>query len=136
MQHGFHAMSVDELRADFPVTKWDSRDGVTQTWFAGAHSDVGGGYAPSESRLSDLSLSWMLGNLSGLGVKLTSPMPYVPNFATATAQPIHTPWTSPPFDRLGRTPRVAAAGDDFHPSVRQRWKDDPGYRPQALQGIW
>ena len=133
---GFHAMSVDELRADFPVTKWDRREGVTQIWFAGAHADVGGGYAPAESRLSDLSLSWMLEQLSGLGVRLNRPLTYVPNFATATSQPIHTPWTSPPFDHLGRAPRVANAADEFHPSVRQRWKDDPGYRPAALQAIW
>ena len=44
VQHGFHAMAVDELRGDFPVTAWDSRAGVKQVWFVGAHADVGGGY--------------------------------------------------------------------------------------------
>ena len=44
VQHGFHAMAIDELRADFPVTAWDSRAGVKQVWFVGAHADVGGGY--------------------------------------------------------------------------------------------
>jgi len=136
VKRGFHAMSVDELRTDFPVTKWAPRDGITQTWFSGAHADVGGGYAPSESGLSDLSLRWMLDQLTGLGVKVVNPLTYVPNFANAITQPIHTPWTNPPFDHLGRTPREAAATDDFHPSVKQRWKDNPNYRPQALQGIW
>jgi uncharacterized protein (DUF2235 family) len=136
VKQGFHAMSVDELRTDFPVTKWEPRAGITQTWFSGAHADVGGGYAPSESQLSDLSLSWMLGNLTGLGVKVVNPLLYVPNFSTAVSQPIHTPWTNPPFDHLGRTPRQAAATDDFHPSVRERWKENPTYRPQALQTIW
>ncbi|MVT70069.1 hypothetical protein GPL21_33845 [Bradyrhizobium pachyrhizi] len=28
-------------------------------WFAGNHSDVGGSYPESETRLSDISLGWM-----------------------------------------------------------------------------
>ncbi len=30
-----------------------------QVWFAGNHSDVGGSFPDSESRLSDISLAWM-----------------------------------------------------------------------------
>src|SRR6185295_346112 len=61
---GFHAMAIDELRRDFPVTRWDARDGIEQVWFAGAHADVGGGYLPVESRLSDIGLSWMMKKLA------------------------------------------------------------------------
>jgi hypothetical protein len=31
-----------------------------QLWFAGNHSDIGGSLAENESRLSDISLSWMV----------------------------------------------------------------------------
>ena len=31
-----------------------------QVWFAGNHSDIGGSYAENESRLSDISLKWMV----------------------------------------------------------------------------
>jgi glutathione S-transferase len=44
VERGFHAMAIDELRIDFPITRWNARDGIEQVWFVGAHSDVGGGY--------------------------------------------------------------------------------------------
>jgi len=69
-----HALSIDELRADFERVKWDF-DGddrlraegepeiLRQVWFAGNHSDIGGSYPENESRLSDHSLAWMLEQL-------------------------------------------------------------------------
>jgi uncharacterized protein (DUF2235 family) len=67
-----HAMSIDENRADFPRVPWASvqnsgpprpdeyPDWLDQVWFAGNHSDIGGSYAENESRLSDISLEWMV----------------------------------------------------------------------------
>ena len=43
VEFGFHAMAVDEMRIDFPVTRWDDRQKIEQVWFVGAHADVGGG---------------------------------------------------------------------------------------------
>ncbi|PZN99835.1 MAG: DUF2235 domain-containing protein [Hyphomicrobiales bacterium] len=65
-----HALSIDERRKDFDRVPWgqpdvwrDTGDGnpgwFKQIWFAGNHSDVGGSYPDSESRLSDISLAWM-----------------------------------------------------------------------------
>lgn len=133
--NGFHAMSVDELRVDFPVTKWDARTGQRQTWFVGAHADVGGGYAASESSLSDLTLDWMTRNLRGEGIFCQTPLSYTPTFAHAGTQPVHTPWTNPPFDHLGRSQRDVVRGEDIHASVTNRWKADPNYRPAALRGL-
>lgn len=75
-QVGFarHALSIDENRADFPRVEWGTRAAVQenemkepkwldQIWFAGCHSDVGGSYAEDESRLSDIALEWMVGEL-------------------------------------------------------------------------
>jgi type VI secretion system (T6SS) phospholipase Tle1-like effector len=67
-----HALSIDENRAAFVRVGWgDSHstrpdrdaDGFRtfeQYWFAGNHADIGGSYAENESRLSDISLSWMV----------------------------------------------------------------------------
>jgi len=67
-----HAISIDENRADFKHVGWlptakkqDKRDSqgnlyFEQVWFPGVHADVGGGYEENESRLSDITLSWML----------------------------------------------------------------------------
>ena len=69
-----HALSIDENRADFPRVGWGTQSAVRenegkepkwldQIWFAGCHSDVGGSYPEDESRLSDIALEWMVGEL-------------------------------------------------------------------------
>ena len=67
-----HAVALDERRAVFQVTGWGDRrsitapdgsliDAVREVWFAGDHSDVGGGHPTGNSGLTDASLEWMLG---------------------------------------------------------------------------
>jgi Uncharacterized alpha/beta hydrolase domain (DUF2235) len=76
---GLHAVAVDEHRRPFVPTFWTITKGqqprghVEQTWFAGAHCNVGGGYP--DSGLSDLALIWMVARvraLTGLEFDLTS----------------------------------------------------------------
>lgn len=65
VDHAFQALAIDEMRGPFAATLWERRPKpiagqiVEQVWFAGVHSDIGGGYRNSE--LSDLSLRWMIG---------------------------------------------------------------------------
>lgn len=56
-----HAVSLDERRCFFRQNLWHPSDGqdVKQVWFAGVHSDVGGGYPEPESALAKLPLEWM-----------------------------------------------------------------------------
>lgn len=65
------ANALDETRKDFARVGWGNTEppvhpptpGVPrliQLWFAGNHSDIGGSYPEPESRLSDISLEWML----------------------------------------------------------------------------
>jgi glutathione S-transferase len=74
VEHGFHAMAIDELRIDFPVTRWDERKGIAQVWFPGAHADVGGGYPKAESGLSDIALTWMTEQLAAIGMAFATPL--------------------------------------------------------------
>lgn len=71
VRYGRHAISIDETRADFPRVKWgrasvvrdkesEQDEPLIQLWFAGNHSDIGGSYPETESRLSDISLEWMV----------------------------------------------------------------------------
>jgi uncharacterized protein (DUF2235 family) len=65
-----HAMAIDEYRKDFARVKWGGSnlaqgrpgepDIFQQIWFAGNHADIGGSYPETESRLSDISLQWMV----------------------------------------------------------------------------
>lgn len=55
------ALALHEIRTKFPPALWTAaapRTRVTQTWFPGAHSDIGGGYHDSD--LSDMTLEWMI----------------------------------------------------------------------------
>lgn len=69
VEAAYHAVAIDERRKPFVPTLWTDPKGVPprvnvagstveQTWFVGAHSNVGGGYA--DSGLSDIALKWMI----------------------------------------------------------------------------
>ncbi len=62
VKHAHQALAIDEMRASFTPTLWvgDAAPGQTveQVWFAGVHSDIGGGYR--ENGLSDQALWWIV----------------------------------------------------------------------------
>src|SRR5262249_52407887 len=71
---GRHAVSIDERRCFFRQNLWGPPlpgQDIKQVWFAGAHSDIGGGYPEDEGELSKISLEWMIGEAyrAGLAVK-------------------------------------------------------------------
>jgi uncharacterized protein (DUF2235 family) len=60
--NAYHALAIDERRRPFQPTLWEQKpdaQGQTleQVWFAGVHSDVGGGYP--DTGLSEIPLLWM-----------------------------------------------------------------------------
>jgi len=63
VEHACHALAVDDERVSFTPVLWKlnspkDAERIEQVWFAGAHSNVGGGY-PKQG-LSLVALSWML----------------------------------------------------------------------------
>jgi uncharacterized protein (DUF2235 family) len=65
IDHVRHAMAIDECRACFGVDRFMPKDpaqhqSIKEVWFAGVHSDVGGGYPEKQSGLAKLALEWML----------------------------------------------------------------------------
>ncbi len=70
-----HAIALDESRAAFIPWRFEaSREGLEEVWFAGSHSDVGGGY--EKAGLSQISLSWIAERAAQTGV-LFDTMPAV-----------------------------------------------------------
>jgi uncharacterized protein (DUF2235 family) len=133
--HGFHAMAIDELRRDFPITRWTQRSGVEEVWFVGAHGDVGGGYEAEQSVLSNVALGWMMQKLAGLGVRFTAPLVYGMNGDNARGAG-HRPWTELPFALMPTSPRTIAAVDVLHVSVKDHWEAAaPRYRPESMKAF-
>jgi uncharacterized protein (DUF2235 family) len=127
VDHGFHAMALDEMRRDFPVERWDADPSrIEEVWFIGAHSDVGGGYPASECGLSDIALNWMMQKLQSVGVLLADPLVHKPDLASCN-QAYHTPWAKPPFN-IDANQRKQRPGDVFDPSVKERWGRDADYQ--------
>ena len=68
----FHALAIDERRGPFGPTLWRKQPEATdqtleQVWFAGAHSDVGGGYP--EPELAEIALLWMVDRARACGLE-------------------------------------------------------------------
>jgi uncharacterized protein (DUF2235 family) len=81
VQRACHALSIDDERSTFHPLLWDevaeadmvarkvvSAGRITQIWFAGVHSNVGGGYP--EDQLSLVTLEWMMSEAIVNGLKL------------------------------------------------------------------
>ncbi len=81
------AISIDERRAMFRLKKWDEPQtfklnrfndahakpqDIKQVWFAGVHSDVGGGYPEKQSGLSKYPLLWMMEEAVLAGLKVNT----------------------------------------------------------------
>jgi len=61
VKEALHLCSIDDKRKAFQPTLMNAEDRVTEIWFAGAHSDVGGSY--HRDGLSDNTLRFMLDEL-------------------------------------------------------------------------
>lgn len=61
IKEALHLLSVDDRRIAFFPTLMNKDERVTEIWFAGAHSDIGGGFR--YDGLSDLTLQFMLEEL-------------------------------------------------------------------------
>lgn len=65
IENAFQALALDERRGPFTPALWEKRDNdrtkLTQVWFPGVHTNVGGGYEDQE--ISDITLAWMMSRL-------------------------------------------------------------------------
>jgi uncharacterized protein (DUF2235 family) len=142
-----HALSIDEARDSFQRVQW-GEPGIwknsdpqwfEQLWFAGNHSDIGGSYHENESRLSDISLKWMLDAAMAVGLKYDSSLLHLYPDATG---PQHDETRSSVFKYAKKTIRELRNDAPLHPTVIERLRagkvlnyDRYGdYRPCNLVG--
>lgn len=66
-----HALSIHEWRRPFlddPVTPGGEKPVLEEVWFAGVHSDVGGGF--DDDRLSRIALKWVVDGAIDSGIRI------------------------------------------------------------------
>lgn len=147
-------MAIDEDRADFPRVGWASKKAAIETkdrepkwlkqvWFPGCHSDIGGSYPESESRLSDIALDWMVDELK----ECVPSIQINESFLNRAPDPCglqHREDAMLAFGpiRIAWKKGIREVGDDFplHSSVRERMQSTAvaqsgevkAYRPKQL----
>jgi len=70
VDQAIHALSIDEARAAFGPVLWEAKPNVEQVWFAGVHSNVGGGY--TKQGMSLVTLDWMMRKAQQNGLRILS----------------------------------------------------------------
>jgi uncharacterized protein (DUF2235 family) len=104
VEYAYHAIAIDEHRRDYDVALWTRCDPVgtkevKQRWFAGAHTNVGGGY--EDDLLPELPLRWIAERACARGLKFVLPTDQ------ETAEKIQN--------------AIAAAGSDEERCARALW---------------
>jgi len=125
VENAYHALSIDEQRFDFQPTYWDPasvRPGqhLEQVYFAGVHSDVGGGY-DDDHTLADITLCWMVERAQRHGLLFKDDSLAACSDDAAFGR-LHDSF-SPLLASRGRFHRVVDAGMTIHKSVQSRWDD-------------
>jgi hypothetical protein len=123
IEKAFHAVALDEQRKLFTPTLWLPSPALSQLAFAGAHSDVGGGYKDgAHSYSSNIPYCWMRDNMISVGVSFINPKVKPTITTTAPFSVIHRPWTDIKYKLAGAVPRTFKRkyGVDSHSSVKDR----------------
>jgi uncharacterized protein (DUF2235 family) len=131
-----HAIAIDEHRSDFEPTVWHPKNtmDMQQVWFAGAHSNVGGSYKPDKdgSLLSDAPLAWMSNQAQYAGLALE---PHLED--NINQNPTATLHNSRRSFYRAKTKYYRPIDHNkgnilIHQSVKDRWDQQPKYRPKNL----
>jgi uncharacterized protein (DUF2235 family) len=133
--NAYQALAIDERRQEFPPTLWTppsppvAGQVLEQVWFSGVHCDVGGGYP--ETGLSDITLSWMMGNAENLGLQIDDAVSaqYASLDAKYALDQIHNSW-----NLLWGFPksRTIPGNSTLSNSVAIRCEYESSYRPENL----
>ena len=137
VDNAFQALAADEERKVFVPSLWRRQPGsngqrLEQVWFAGAHSNVGGGYA--DSGLADVAFLWMKQRAEECGLQFgesalggaVRPDPLGELRDSSVGIYRFLPHRRRP---IGETP---GAGESVHESVLARIACVPGYRPENV----
>lgn len=161
VKQALHCLSLDDKRKAFQPTLMNSEKKIHELWFAGAHSDVGGGYY--YDGLADISFRYMLNWIEDLDWQVNVIPPSEVNYENLLDSDVsytisqddvaidpnvfgknHQQSRTPLIDWATLTDRacVVIENDELtnrqplvHHSVAERIAGDRNYMPQSLKGV-
>ena len=145
---GRHAISIDERRCFYRQNLWSppatphAPQDLQQVWFAGVHSDIGGGYPEAQSGLAKITLRWMLREAAAAGLLLddakvqgvlgAGPGCAKPDPAVDLHHSLHGFWWL--LECLPRRHSVLVPGPNGTTEWVQKWHIPLGRRRQIVEG--
>lgn len=137
VSNAYQALAIDEKRRHFRPALWNKQAGtkhqkLEQVWFAGVHSNVGGGY-PS-AKLSDCALAWMCEKAEACGLVLDAiPMDPDPSEKPEESWKGFYYFTPRLFRDIDKPDeKKGPTFETLHPSVIEKYQSDSSYRPRNL----
>ncbi|WP_462164250.1 DUF2235 domain-containing protein [Pseudoalteromonas xiamenensis] len=138
IEHAYQALAIDERRGLFKPAIWrlppGSSQKLDQQWFAGSHSNVGGGY--EKDGLANISLHWLKDNAANLGLAFDEEFLsfYKPCSLGEYRDPMR--WYMRASTTLRDIAAVKQSNESIHPSVFERMTALPSYRPANLKHLF
>ncbi|CAD2224045.1 conserved hypothetical protein [Pseudoalteromonas sp. 3J6] len=154
-----HCVALDEKRRAFEPTLMNQQANITELWFAGAHSDVGGGYY--RDGLADIclryALEWLIAQPLSVSLLTSHDIDYenllpesnlvAQDDVTVIPDPLALShqqnyfWLNPFFKLVDRqccvliNDEISHNAPLIHHSVAQRINKLTSYRPESLKNI-
>ena len=140
VENAYQALAVDERRRPFQPNLWTgqpaSHQTIEQVWFAGVHSNIGGGYR--NASLAEIVLNWMVGRATQHGLEFAKGFSDV-DPARAQEGRLEDSFTAAytALRLLGVAPYRREIGPSQHGDIRNRDWFVPGesVHPSAAEAI-
>lgn len=133
IKKGYHLVAIDEKRWEFDVTLTDYDARIEEIWFAGAHTNVGGG--SGNNRLSDIALRYMIDRAKDQGICFK---PEADKIVGDSLGPEWSLWRGWP---TRKTRQIRVKGNalkyvpKIHTSVFERMDSHIGYDPANVREL-
>ena len=127
-----HAASIDEHRSCFGLNAFQhdvQNQDFRELWFAGVHSDVGGGFKEEESGLAKITLNWMVGEAELFDLKIDHA-----HLKKVLRQPSPDPLAiaHDSFDFMWRLAEFFPVRTWDHDSLKYRWRWPNLFRSRCI----
>ena len=133
VKYGYQALAIDEKRRPYRPSLWDEslkncHQKIEQVWFAGVHSDIGGGY--KERGLPNITLHWMVHKAMEWGMRINEQK--LSEYKLDPNGVIHESYKGV-FKFSGKHIRKIPEGSKVHKSVKERITNKKNkYEPKNL----